>query len=125
MALSVLAQSLIVSTLAYLSGLFLGISFYRGEIGPRRTRTPRRETVAPPRTDAAQSSPANGGMRAYDTQRRPITGGWRALGRSWRRVEDRARAVLSAVLLVAALLAVAMTVYVILISVSPPMRSLR
>jgi hypothetical protein len=125
MGLSVLAQSLIVSTLAYLSGLFLGIALYRGEIGPRRPRAPRRQATAPrPQPEPAPAADAPL-PRGYHTQRRPPQKGWRGLMRSWRRVEDRARGVISAVLLVAALLAVAMTVYVILISVSPPMKSLR
>jgi len=40
MALSPLVQLLVVAVLAYGAGLLLGLSFYRGEIGPGRRTAP-------------------------------------------------------------------------------------
>jgi hypothetical protein len=57
MGLSPLAQLLIVAALAYGAGLLLGLSFYRGEIGPGR------RAVALPTASAAGNSAQSGRRR--------------------------------------------------------------
>jgi hypothetical protein len=62
MGLSPLAQLLIVAALAYGAGLLLGLSFYRGEIGPGR------RAVSMPATGVAGSSPQPGRRRKSRTR---------------------------------------------------------
>ena len=62
MELSPLVQLLIVAVLAYGAGLLLGLSFYRGEIGPGRR---------PPLLPAARSpAPTSGQIFSDDPKRR-------------------------------------------------------
>lgn len=109
MVVSPLYQAMVVSVLAYVSGLFLGISFYRGEIGPRRRGqgviTP---VKAPERRGDAPAAPS--------AERRRSGRGRRSFERMWYRLEHRARGIISVIIMLAVLLAVAIAVYTLLIS---------
>lgn len=107
---------MVVSALAYASGLFLGIAIYRGEIGPRR------------RAGASTAASVRSAARHPETpseltERRRSSDGRRKLGRLWYRLEHRARGLISIILMVGALLAVAIAVYTVLISL--PARPIR
>lgn len=109
MVVSPLYQAMVVSVLAYASGLFLGIAFYRGEIGPRRRGAGAITPVKTPEQRADAGAAPHGERRRSGRSRR-------SLERMWYRLEHRARGIISVVLMVGALLAVAIAVYTVLIS---------
>lgn len=107
---------MVVSALAYASGLFLGIAIYRGEIGPRRRPRPGLAASVSRPSRNAEAPPA-------PRERRRTSSPRRNLERLWYRLEHRARGLISIVLMVGALLAVAIAVYTVLISLpAQPLR---
>lgn len=55
MALSFLPQLLSLAILAYASGLLMGLSLFRGEIGPRSKAAPAAPSAAGPEPDAGSA----------------------------------------------------------------------
>lgn len=110
MVISPLYQAMVVSALAYASGLALGIAIYRGEIGPRRRAGSNVITPvkSPDRGSATSSAPS--------VERRRSGRSRRSIERLWYRLEHRARGIISVIIMVGALLAVAIAVYTVLIS---------
>jgi hypothetical protein len=116
MGFSPLAQGLTIAVLAYASGLLLGLSIYRGEIGPRRPPAHRRartrvatdfSTPRPERLPFPDSAPHHEPSLRRESssrpERRPSTP-MRKLRRTLQDISDNARRYAFAIVLLTVLI---------------------